>query len=37
VDYVEENPDGSITPYYLKYNEETGEMDITEENTGVPY
>lgn len=36
VDYVEENPDGTRTPYYLKYNEETGEMDITDEVTGVP-
>jgi hypothetical protein len=24
-------------PYFLKYNEETGEMDITDENTGVPF
>ena len=37
VDYVEENPDGTTTPYFLKYNEETGEMDITDEDTGVPY
>jgi hypothetical protein len=39
VDYVEENPEDPEHPikYYQKYNEETGEMDITTEDTGVPY
>lgn len=39
VNYVEENPEDPEHPikYYQKYNEETGEMDITTENTGVPY
>lgn len=42
VDYVEENPEDPEHPieYCLKYNEETGEMDIVRkdvEDTGVPY
>lgn len=37
VNYTEKNADGVDIPYFLKYNEETGEMDITDENTGVPF
>lgn len=39
VDYTEENPENPDNPikYYLKLNEQTGEMDITTENTGTPY
>jgi len=38
-DYVEQNPEDPEHPirYFYKYNEETGEMDITkDEDTGVP-
>lgn len=39
VDYEEENLDDPEHPikYYQKYNEETGEMDITTEDTGIPF
>jgi hypothetical protein len=39
VDYVEENPEDPEHPieYCQKYNEETGEMDITTEDTGIPF